>query len=60
MIHGTVPIEGRQSGIVDIPNACSTIALPKEVFEFDVSPDTLDGFDPDDRGQVPITDDPLG
>ncbi|WP_323173527.1 formamidase [Natrialba sp. PRR66] len=57
MILGTVPIEGRQSGIVDIPNACSTIAIPKEVFEFDVSPDALDDYD--GRGQIPITDDPL-
>ncbi len=58
MILGTVPIEGRQSGIVDIPNACSTIALPKEVFEFDISPDALDGAG--ELGQVPITNDPLG
>ena len=58
MILGTVPIEGRQSGIVDIPNACSTIAVPKGVFEFDVSPDALGEHD--ERGQIPITDDPLG
>ncbi|MFC4542979.1 formamidase [Halosolutus amylolyticus] len=58
MILGTVPIQGRQSGIVDIPNACSTLAVPKDVFEFDVSPDALDEHD--GRKQVPITDDPLG
>ncbi len=58
MILGTVPIEGRQSGIVDIPNACSTIAVPKDVFEFDVSPDALD--ETESRDQIPITDDPLG
>ncbi len=58
MILGTVPVEGRQSGVVDIPNACSTLALPKAAFEFDVSPDTLGASE--DRGQVPITDDPLG
>lgn len=57
MILGTVPIEGRQSGIVDIPNACSTISVPKDVFEFDISPDSLG--DHDSRGQIPITDDPL-
>ncbi|MFC7114104.1 formamidase [Natronoarchaeum sp. GCM10025703] len=59
MILGTVPIEGRQSGIVDIPNACSTIAVPKGVFDFDISPDSL-ADSADDRGQIEITDDPLG
>ncbi|ELY63411.1 formamidase [Natronococcus jeotgali DSM 18795] len=58
MILGTVPIEGRQSGIVDIPNACSTIAVPKGVFEFNISPDALDEHE--SHGQIPITDDPLG
>jgi formamidase len=29
-ILGTAPIEGRISGIVDIPNACATLALPTE------------------------------
>jgi formamidase len=58
MILGTVPVEGRQSGVVDVPNACSTLAVPKAAFEFDVSPDEL-GRSEDD-GQVPITDDPLG
>ncbi len=57
MILGTVPVEGRQSGVVDIPNACSTLALPKDVFNFDVSPDGLE--ESADRGQIPITDDPL-
>jgi len=57
MILGTVPVEGRQSGVVDIPNACSTLALPKAVFEFDVSPDGMG--ESRDRGQVTITDDPL-
>ena len=58
MILGTVPIEGRHSGVVDVPNACSTLALPKDVFEFDISPDELGNAG--DRGQIPITDDPLG
>lgn len=33
-----IPIEGHIAGIVDIPNACTTIGLPMDVFEFDVSP----------------------
>lgn len=57
-ILGTVPVEGRQSGVVDIPNACSTLALPTDAFEFDISPDGLGGRE--DRGNLVVTDDPLG
>ncbi len=42
MILGTAPVEGRISGIVDIPNACCTLALPTEIFNFDIRP-TADG-----------------
>ncbi|MDD9818367.1 MAG: acetamidase/formamidase family protein [Gammaproteobacteria bacterium] len=38
MILGTAPCEGRISGIVDIPNACCTLALPTEIFDFDIRP----------------------
>lgn len=37
-ILGTAPVEGRISGIVDIPNACATLYLPTEIFEFDILP----------------------
>jgi formamidase len=37
-ILGTAPIEGRISGIVDIPNACATLALPTEIFTGDIKP----------------------
>jgi formamidase len=37
-ILGTAPIEGRISGIVDIPNACATLALPTEIFSGDIKP----------------------
>jgi formamidase len=37
-ILGTAPVEGRISGIVDIPNACATLAVPTEIFAFDVKP----------------------
>jgi formamidase len=57
-ILGTAPIEGRQSGVVDVPNACSTLALPKGVFDFDISPGSLGEHG--DRGDVVVTDDPLG
>jgi formamidase len=38
MILGTAPVEGRLSGVVDIPNACSTIYIPTAIFDFDVRP----------------------
>jgi formamidase len=37
-ILGTAPVEGRISGIVDIPNACATLAVPTEIFAFDIKP----------------------
>jgi len=36
-ILGTAPVEGHISGIVDIPNACATLWLPTDIFEFDIS-----------------------
>jgi formamidase len=38
MILGTAPVEGRISGIVDIPNACATLAIPTGIFDFDIRP----------------------
>jgi acetamidase/formamidase len=38
MILGSAPVEGRYSGVVDIPNACATIYLPRRIFSFDVAP----------------------
>lgn len=57
-ILGTVPIEGRHSGMVDVPNSCSTLALPTGAFEFDLSPGNLGNAE--DRGDLLVTDDPLG
>jgi len=57
-ILGTVPVEGRQSGVVDVPNACSTLALPTGAFEFDASPAGVEE-NRADRGDICITDDPL-
>jgi formamidase len=37
-ILGTAPVQGHISGVVDIPNACATLWLPTDVFEFDVQP----------------------
>ncbi|WP_119268338.1 formamidase [Taklimakanibacter deserti] len=38
MILGTAPVEGRISGIVDIPNVCATLAIPTAIFDFDINP----------------------
>lgn len=38
IILGTAPVEGRVSGIVDIPNACCTIYVPTAIFEGDIMP----------------------
>ncbi|MBI1182198.1 MAG: acetamidase/formamidase family protein [Alphaproteobacteria bacterium] len=37
-ILGTAPVQGHISGVVDIPNACATLWLPTEIFEFSVQP----------------------
>ena len=51
IILGTAPVEGRISGIVDIPNACCTIALPTDIFEFDIQPNAP--VDCRARGRLP-------
>ncbi|EHR61497.1 formamidase [Saccharomonospora cyanea] len=35
---GAAPIEGRLSGVVDIPNSCATVYVPVDVFDFDPRP----------------------
>ena len=37
-ILGTAPVQGHISGVVDIPNACATLYLPSEIFDFDIMP----------------------
>ncbi|CAH2355019.1 hypothetical protein CLIB1423_20S02212 [[Candida] railenensis] len=38
LLLSTAPIEGHVAGVVDIPNACTTIGLPMDIFDFDISP----------------------
>lgn len=40
LLLSAAPVEGRISGIVDIPNACCTLALPTEIFQFDILPNS--------------------
>lgn len=51
-ILGTAPVEGHISGIVDIPNACATLWLPTEIFDFDIK---LNSSGPT-RAVIPGTD----
>ncbi|MTH77997.1 formamidase [Paracoccus aestuariivivens] len=37
-ILGTAPVQGHISGVVDVPNACATLWLPTDIFDFDLKP----------------------
>lgn len=37
-ILSTAPVEGRINGIVDVPNACCTLAIPTSIFDRDITP----------------------
>jgi formamidase len=37
-ILGCAPVQGHISGVVDIPNACATVWLPTDIFDFDMQP----------------------
>jgi formamidase len=54
LLLGSAPVEGRISGIVDIPNACCTLYLPTAIFDFDIRP-TAEGPTADDRGRCALT-----
>jgi formamidase len=38
LLLSCAPVEGRLSGIVDIPNACATLALPTSIFDKNILP----------------------
>lgn len=54
LLLGSAPIEGRISGIVDIPNACCSLYLPTAIFDFDIRP-TKDGPTSASRGTPAAT-----
>ena len=39
-ILSTAPVEGRVSGVVDIPNACVSLYIPLAIFDFDIRPNS--------------------
>lgn len=50
LILGAAPVEGRISGVVDIPNACCSLYIPTAIFDFDIRPSTA-GPKASDRGR---------
>ena len=54
MILSTAPIEGRISGIVDIPNACTTLYIPTDIFNFNILP-TNEKIECKNRGDLAHT-----
>ena len=50
LLLGAAPIEGRFSGVVDVPNSCATVYLPTAIFDFDIRPSSA-GPQHADRGQ---------
>jgi formamidase len=41
LLLSCAPVQGHVAGIVDIPNACTTMGLPMDIFDFDISPSGL-------------------
>lgn len=39
LLLSSAPIEGHIAGVVDVPNACTTLGLPMDIFDFDISPE---------------------
>ncbi|MWK40129.1 acetamidase/formamidase family protein [Actinomadura sp. J1-007] len=54
LLLGAAPIEGRVSGVVDIPNACCSLYLPTAIFDFDIRP-TAEGPRRADRGTCAVS-----
>lgn len=38
LLLSCAPVQGHVAGIVDIPNACTTMGVPMDIFGFDISP----------------------
>ena len=38
LLLSCAPVQGHIAGIVDIPNACTTMGVPIDIFDFDISP----------------------
>ena len=38
LLLSCAPVQGHLAGMVDIPNACTTMGLPVDIFDFDIMP----------------------
>ncbi len=54
LLLGSAPVEGRISGIVDVPNACCSLYVPTAMFDFEIRPSAA-GPATADRGQCALT-----
>ena len=55
LLLSCAPIQGHVAGIVDIPNACTTLGLPIDIFDFDISPNAIPAK-PLDMGRCAFAD----
>lgn len=39
LLLSSAPVQGHIAGIVDIPNACTTLGVPMDIFDFDIRPE---------------------
>ncbi|ODV78497.1 formamidase [Suhomyces tanzawaensis NRRL Y-17324] len=39
LLLSSAPIEGHIASIVDVPNACTTLGIPVDIFDFDIRPE---------------------
>ena len=39
LLLSSAPVQGHVAGIVDIPNACTTMGVPIDIFDFDIRPE---------------------
>ncbi|CAI7600616.1 hypothetical protein PCG10_003887 [Penicillium crustosum] len=39
LLLSCAPVQGHIAGIVDIPNACTTLSVPMDIFDFDIRPE---------------------
>lgn len=39
LLLSCAPVQGHIAGIVDIPNACTTMGVPMDIFDFDIRPE---------------------
>ncbi|GES63411.1 formamidase FmdS [Aspergillus terreus] len=40
LLLSCAPVQGHIAGLVDIPNACTTLGVPMDIFDFDIRPET--------------------